>query len=89
MLAVNYSSFRANLKDLCDKATDKGETIIVTRKDDKAVVVMSMDKYNEMDRIIHNLEYNNKLLHSYQQYLDGKVSKHDLIEPEEDLANGK
>lgn len=89
MLAVNYSSLRVNLKDLCDKATDKGETIIVTRKDDKAVVVMSMDKYNEMNRIIHNLEYNNKLLHSYQQYLDGKVSRHELIDPEEDSQNGK
>lgn len=33
MLAVNYSTLRNNLKDYCDKATDKNEIVIVTRKE--------------------------------------------------------
>lgn len=80
MIAVGYSSFRANLKNLCDKAIDKGETIIVTGNEDKAVVVMSMDKYKEQERKIRNLEYDNKLLFSYLQYLAGKAVNHELIE---------
>ena len=47
MLAVNYSTIRSKLKDYCDKATDENETIIVTRKDEKNVVLISLEKYNE------------------------------------------
>ncbi len=48
MLAVNYSTIRSNLKDYCDKATDNNETVIVTRKDEKNVVLMSLEQYNEV-----------------------------------------
>ncbi|MDD6208196.1 MAG: type II toxin-antitoxin system Phd/YefM family antitoxin, partial [Clostridiales bacterium] len=47
MLAVNYSTIRNNLKDYCDKATDLHETVIVTRKDEKNVVIISLEKYNQ------------------------------------------
>lgn len=40
MLSVNYSTIRSKLKDYCDKATDNNETVIVTRKDEKNVVLM-------------------------------------------------
>ena len=40
MLAVNYSTIRNNLKDYCDKVTDLHETVIVTRKDEKNVVIL-------------------------------------------------
>lgn len=43
MLAVNYSTIRNNLKNYCDKATDDYETVIVTRKDEKNVVIMSLE----------------------------------------------
>ena len=39
MLAVNYSTIRSKLKDYCDQATDNNETVIVTRKDEKNVVI--------------------------------------------------
>jgi len=48
MLAVNYSTIRNKLKDYCDKATDEGETVIVTRKNEKNVVLMSLEQYNQM-----------------------------------------
>lgn len=44
MLAVNYSTIRNNLKDYCDKVTDFSETVIVTRKGEKNVVMMSLEK---------------------------------------------
>lgn len=46
MLVVNYSTIRNNLKSYCDEATDNNETVIVTRKDEKNVVILSLDKYN-------------------------------------------
>ena len=57
MLAVNYSTIRNNLKDYCDKATDQYETVIVTRKDEKNIVILSLEKYNDMMRAAHNAEY--------------------------------
>lgn len=43
MLAVNYTTIRNNLKDYCDAATDNNETVIVTRKNKKNVVIMSLE----------------------------------------------
>lgn len=39
MLAVNYSTFRSKLKEYCDEATDNNETIIVTLKDKKMLLL--------------------------------------------------
>ena len=47
MLAVNYTTMRNNLKEYCDKATDNGETIIVTRKEDRNVVLISLEQYRK------------------------------------------
>lgn len=48
MLAINYSTLREKMKEYCDKATDENETIIVTRKEEKNVVIMSLEKYNRL-----------------------------------------
>ena len=73
MLAVNYSTIRSNLKDYCDKATDENETIIVTRKNEKNVVLISLEQYNEMTRNVKNTEYLNKLDKALKQVKEGKV----------------
>lgn len=73
MLAVNYSTIRSNLKDYCDKATDENETVIVTRKDEKNVVLISLEKYNEFIRIMKNTEYLNKIDKAFKQVEEGKV----------------
>ena len=49
MLAVNSTTMRNNFKDYCDIAYDKNETIIVTRKNNRNVVILSMDEYNRLD----------------------------------------
>ncbi len=74
MLAINYSTLRSNLKDYCDKATDENETIIVTRKDGKSVVLMSLEQYNEFIRNMKNTEYLNKIDRAFKQLEDGKVA---------------
>ena len=82
MLAVNYSTIRSNLKDYCDKATDNYETIIVTRKEEKNVVIMSLEKYNALMKLAKNTEYLDKIDMSVQQISEGKIVTKTLAELE-------
>ena len=48
MLAVNYTMLRENMKSCMDKVTDDYETMIVTRKNNKNVFMISEESYNNM-----------------------------------------
>lgn len=48
MLAKTYSDVRNNLKAVCDIITDNDETVIVTRKNDNNIVMMSIEQYNNI-----------------------------------------
>jgi len=87
MLAVNYSTIRSKLKDYCDMATDDNETVIVTRKDEKNVVIMSLEKYNDMMRAARNAEYLDMIDRSMEQIKQGKVVLKTIQELEE-MTNG-
>ncbi len=47
MQAVNYTSARNNLKSIIDNVCDNNEEVIITTKNDKTVVMMSLDDYNK------------------------------------------
>ena len=83
MLAVNYSTIRNNLKTYCDKATDQEETIIVTRKEEKNVVLMSLDVYNALVKAAHNAEYLDMIDRSLDQIERGRTVKKDMRELEQ------
>jgi len=83
MLAVNYSTIRSKLKDYCDKATDENETVIVTRKDEKNVVIISLEKYNEIMRAARNAEYLDMIDRSMEQVRQSKVVVKSMVELEE------
>lgn len=72
MLAVNYSTIRENLKSYCDKVTENHETVIVTRKGEKNVVIISLDEWNELQRAAHNAEYLARLNRSIADINDGR-----------------
>lgn len=85
MLAVNYTNLRENMKMYMDKVTDDYETMIVTRKDNKNVVMLSEESYNNLMENIHvmgNKENYDWLMESKAQLEKGKVSSHKLIEVE-------
>ena len=84
MVAVNYSTVRSNLKDYCDKATDESETVIITRKNEKNVVLMSLDQYNAMMKAIRNTEYLAMIDQGIRQLESGHGQVHDLIEDDGD-----
>ena len=76
MIAVNYSNARENFKAYCDKVNDDAETIIVTRKDNKNVVLISQDEYNNMLENVKNLKnpkYFIELYESIKEIEKGKV----------------
>ncbi len=47
MQAVNYTNARNNLKTIIDEVCDNNDEVIVTTKNDKSVVIISLDEYNK------------------------------------------
>lgn len=83
MLAVNYSELRNNLKDYCDKTIDDLETILVTRKKDRNVVMISLEEYNnllENSYIMSDSDYYKDLIQRVKDVEEDKVIQKDLIE---------
>ena len=80
MVAVNYTTARNNLKEYCDRVTDNDETVIVTRKDDKSVVLISLDRFNELEKVLHNARYLEKIDRAIERLNSGQGQKHELIE---------
>lgn len=61
MVAVNFTTARSRFKDFCDKATDEDEIVIVTRKAEKNVVIISAERYSELEKAERNAAYLGKL----------------------------
>ena len=81
MLAVNYTNLRDNMKAYMDKVTDDYETMIVTRKDNKNVVMISEEAYNNLMENVHvmgNKSNYDWLMESKAQLERGNVVTLDL-----------
>lgn len=61
MIAVNFTTARNRFKEFCDKVTDGDETVIVTRKAEKNVVLISAERYSELEKAERNAAYLGKL----------------------------
>ena len=83
MLAVNYSTIRNHLKDYCVQATDNHETVIVTRKGEKNVVIMSLERYNQLEKAARNAEYLAMIDRGIAQLSAGMGKEHELLEVDE------
>lgn len=87
MFAVNYTNLRDNMKTYMDKVTDDYETMIVTRKDNKNVVMISEETYNNLVEnayIMGNKANFDWLMESKEQLEMGRVSLQNLIEVSKD-----
>ncbi|MBQ7076607.1 MAG: type II toxin-antitoxin system prevent-host-death family antitoxin [Lachnospiraceae bacterium] len=80
MLAANYSTLRSNLKDYCDRVYDENEIVLVTRKEEKNVVLMSLEKYNQLEKELKNAKYVAKIERGFAQIKNGRGIVHELIE---------
>ena len=83
MIAVNYTQFRNEMKSHMDTVTDDYETMVVTRKENKNVVIISEETYNNLVENIHvmgNKANYDWLMESKKQLESGKAKKRELIE---------
>jgi antitoxin YefM len=72
MIATKQVDLRANLKKYFDIAFS-GEPVIVSRKQNKNVVVISESEYNELQRAKRNAEYLKRLNESMAQANEGNT----------------
>lgn len=87
MLAVNYTTLRENMKDYFDKVTDDYETLIVTRKDNKNVVILSEESYNNLQEnmyVMGNKANYDWLIESKKQLETGETFSRELDEDKAD-----
>ena len=75
MIVDNYANLRDNLKKYCDKVWDEKETLIISRKGAKNIVLMSLDEYNELIKAADNLAYLKELDESIEQDKAGKLTR--------------
>ena len=80
MVAANYTTVRNKLKEYCDMVSDDNEVVIVTRKDEKNVVIISLDKFNEYEKEVRNAQYLAKIERGFKQIRNGRGQEHELIE---------
>lgn len=83
MIAVNYTQFRNEMKRHMDLVTEDYETIVVTRKENKNVVILSEETYNNLLENMHvmgNKSNYDWLMESKKQLDSGKSMRRELIE---------
>ena len=85
MIATKQMDIRANIKKYFDLAFN-GETIIVSHKQNKNVVVISEAEYNDLQKAKKNAEYLAHLDRSFEQLQKGEVIIKSMEELEK-LAN--
>ena len=73
MIAINFSTARSRLKAFCDRVTDDDrfheylKQNAETRKEEKNVVIISEERYNELEKAERNAAYLSKLERGLEQ----------------------
>jgi len=78
--AMNATSFRKELRKQLETITQNDVTMIITRPDEKNVVVLSEEQYQEMIKTINNLSYELKLTKSFLEIEQGNYVEFDSVE---------
>ena len=73
MKIINYSTARGNLKDYCDQVCETTEPFVVTRKNGKDIVMLSLEEYDELQRRLRNAEYLAKIAAAELEVAQGHV----------------
>lgn len=55
MQVLTYSEARSRLKDVMEQVTDNHDEVIVTRKNGKPVVMVSLEEWNAIQETMHLL----------------------------------
>ena len=82
MKTVNYTDLRLNLKKWLDLVVDDVEELIIKRKDNKDLVLVSLEEYNSLKETSYLLSGKNRdvLIKSLEEAKSGKAKEEKLIE---------
>ena len=82
MKVVNYTDLRLSLKKWLDLVVDDVEELIIKRKNNKDLVLISLEEYNSLKETSYLLSGKNRdvLLKSIEESKKGKSEEHKLIE---------
>ena len=75
MEAISYSKARANLAKTMENVCEDHEPVIITNKDDKNVVMISLEDYKAMEEtsyLLRSPKNAKRLLESIQELQKGK-----------------
>jgi antitoxin YefM len=81
--AITYSAARENMADTMDRVCDNHEPVIITRRNSRSVVMMSLDDFNSIQEtayLLRNPSNAARLRKSIQQFEEGKVLRKDLLD---------
>ena len=82
MKVVNYTELRLNLKHWLDSVIDDVEEVIIKRKDQKDLVLISLEEYNSLVETNYLLSGKNRdvLLESIAEVKKGNKEYQELVE---------
>lgn len=82
MKVVNYTDLRVNLKKWLDLVVNDVEELIIKRKNNKDLVLISLEEYNSLKETSYLLSGKNRaiLMKSIKEAKGGKTEEHDLID---------
>ena len=85
MDAITYTDLRQNLKTYMDKVIQDNDPLIITRKNNENVVLISVDEYNSLVETNYLLSTEGNAVHlkkSIAQHKSGKIKTRELYEVE-------
>ena len=82
MKVVTFSEARNSLKKVLDNVADDADFTVITRRDSKDAVVMSLEYLHSLNETVHLLSSPANAAHlakSIEQYQKGQIEEHVLI----------
>jgi antitoxin YefM len=83
--AVNYSEARKNLASLMESVCDDSDVVVITRRNARPVVMMSLDEYNSIQEtgyLLRSPANAEHLLESIAALRQGEILERPLADPE-------
>lgn len=87
MEAKSYSSVRKELAKTMDKVCEDHNPLIITRRNAKSVIMMSLEDYNSIEEtayLLKNPVNASRLRESIEQAQHGQVVERDIIDLEKE-----
>ncbi|MDX2507008.1 MAG: type II toxin-antitoxin system prevent-host-death family antitoxin [Gammaproteobacteria bacterium] len=83
MKAISYTAVRSNLAKTMDSICDDHEPVIVTRKKERSIVMLSLEDYEALEEtayLLRSPKNMKRLIDSIAQLENGNGSQRELIE---------